>query len=92
MLIANSNRGIRRIAKLYKTFSIKYPDLLGFVKRDYSYYLEHKHLYKACWIMFFDKTIICRYCNMHGYWTQTATSPKEFYKVYQIVESWIRDE
>ena len=48
MLMANFNRGIRRVAKLYKTFSIKYPDLLGFVKRDYSYYLEHKHLYKAC--------------------------------------------
>lgn len=48
MLMANSNRGIRRIAKLYKTFSIKYRDLLGLVKRDYSYYLEHRSLYKAC--------------------------------------------
>lgn len=90
--MVNSNRGIRRIAKLYKTFSIKYRDLLGLVKRDYSYYLEHRSLYKACWIIFFDKIIICRYCNTHGYWIKTKISPKEFYKVYQIVESWLRDE
>lgn len=72
--MANFNRGIRRVAKLYKTFSIKYPDLLGVVKKDYGYYLEHIYLYKACWIIFFDKTIICRYRNIHGYWSQTTIS------------------
>lgn len=47
--MANFNRGIRRVAKLYKTFSIKYPDLLGFEKGNYGYYFKHKHqLYKAC--------------------------------------------
>ena len=90
--MGNSNIGIRRAAKLYKTFSIKYSDLLGLVKRDCNYYFEHKHLYKACWITFFDKTIICRYSNIHGDWIETTISPKAFYKVYQIIESWLRDE
>lgn len=90
--MGNFNRGIRRVAKLYKTFSIKYPDLLGLVKRDYRYYLEHKHPFKACWITFFDKTIICRYCNTYGDWIETTISSKTFYKVYQIIESWLRDE
>ena len=89
--MANFNRGIRRVAKLYKIFVIKYPNLLRFVKRDYSYYLEHKYPFKACWITFFDKTIICRYCNMYGDWIETIISPKAFYKVYQIVESWLRE-
>ena len=90
--MVNFNRGIRRIAKLYKTFSIKYPDLLGFVKRDYKYYLEHKHLYKACWITFFSNRILCNYADSAGYWTEIKVFSREFYKVYQIVESWIRDE
>lgn len=46
--MANSNRGIRRVAKLYKTFSIKYPNLLELMKRDSNYYLAYKYAFKAC--------------------------------------------
>lgn len=89
--MGNSNRGIRRAAKLYKTFSIKYPDLLGLVKKDYKYYFEHKHLYKACWITFINNRIFYSYCDSYGYWNAGVISSREFYKVYQIVESWLRE-
>lgn len=89
--MGNSNIGIRRAAKLYKTFSIKYSDLLGLVKRDCNYYFEHKYLYKACWITFINNRVFYSYCDSHGYWNGGVISSREFYKVYQIVESWLRE-
>lgn len=88
---SQSNIGIRRAAKLYKALSLTYKNLSGLIKYKWAYYFYYRSYNNYIYLLFHPKRISCSCFQNSTIIDSITVHPKEFYKVYQIVESWLRE-
>lgn len=84
----NKNLGKRRVDKLYKTL-FENKRVCGYTNSGNSYRIVYYGYYFI--IQFVNRRITC-YFQVNSWWTISSITvyPKEFYKIYQFIESCLK--
>ena len=84
----SKNLGKRRVDKLYKAL-FKNKSRCSYSRSNNIYYIVYNSYYFV--IQFVNRRIICCF-RINSWWTISGVTvcPKEFYKIYQFIESYLK--